>query len=74
MLDSVNVHRQRQGLSPRAGSVRSVTDTVSIRKRPASAEDRAVPAVARQLNERLRKTLGYEMPTERYQKTVASIS
>src|SRR5713101_9379474 len=30
-------------------------------------------AVARQMNERPRKTLGYETPAERYQQTVASI-
>jgi IS30 family transposase len=30
-------------------------------------------AVARQLNERSRKTLGYETPAERYRQTVASI-
>ncbi|MBD9477358.1 IS30 family transposase, partial [Pseudoxanthomonas sp. PXM02] len=30
-------------------------------------------AVARQLNERPRKTLGYETPAQRYRKTVASI-
>jgi transposase, IS30 family len=31
-------------------------------------------AVAREMNDRPRKTLGYETPAERYRQTVASIS